>query len=465
MGNQTVSLSPTKRFFVEMLTRDIELEDAVLDLLDNSVDGALRVRGYHPEVDRPYEGFWANLSFSPDEFRVTDNCGGIGRSLRDSAFRLGRPPILADSDLLPTVGTYGIGMKRAIFKLGRECVIKSMTETDGFHVEIPEEWFSEEGEWTLPVEDLPADATRGTTIVVRKLLPEVAQAFSGPTSFAERFRSRVSQYYSILIEKGFQVKIDDDPVTPMPITFKAADFAQLGSTAGSIAPYMYEADKDGVRVDLIIGFYSPFQIDPDEEPIKGKAEEAGWTVVCNDRVVLYKDKSILTGWGDGAPSYHPQFRQIAGIVIFSAKDAALLPITTTKRGIDAQRTVYLEIRKRMRDGLQKFTSYTNSLKKVTDSKRDEVFRGTANVELRTLRSLKNELDQSFWTKDKSGTGRTFDRPLPPLSDSNDRKMVFTRPIGQIRKVARFLLDDPDVGPSEVAAAAFDHTLERAKRKK
>ena len=34
--------SPAKRFFVEMLTRDIELADAILDLLDNCVDGALR---------------------------------------------------------------------------------------------------------------------------------------------------------------------------------------------------------------------------------------------------------------------------------------------------------------------------------------------------------------------------------------------------------------------------------------
>ena len=35
--------SPTKRFFVSMLTRDISLADAILDLLDNCLDGALRL--------------------------------------------------------------------------------------------------------------------------------------------------------------------------------------------------------------------------------------------------------------------------------------------------------------------------------------------------------------------------------------------------------------------------------------
>ncbi len=34
--------TPTKEFFVGMLTRDIELSDAILDLLDNCLDGVVR---------------------------------------------------------------------------------------------------------------------------------------------------------------------------------------------------------------------------------------------------------------------------------------------------------------------------------------------------------------------------------------------------------------------------------------
>ena len=37
-----VDARPVKSFFVDMLTRDIELVDAILDLLDNCVDGILR---------------------------------------------------------------------------------------------------------------------------------------------------------------------------------------------------------------------------------------------------------------------------------------------------------------------------------------------------------------------------------------------------------------------------------------
>jgi hypothetical protein len=35
--------SPTKQFFVSMLTRDISLADAILDLVDNCLAGALRL--------------------------------------------------------------------------------------------------------------------------------------------------------------------------------------------------------------------------------------------------------------------------------------------------------------------------------------------------------------------------------------------------------------------------------------
>ena len=42
IDDNTVEATPTKSFFVSMLTRDIDLGDAVLDLLDNCVDGLYR---------------------------------------------------------------------------------------------------------------------------------------------------------------------------------------------------------------------------------------------------------------------------------------------------------------------------------------------------------------------------------------------------------------------------------------
>ncbi|MGO5116371.1 hypothetical protein ACTQ33_15410, partial [Candidatus Avoscillospira sp. LCP25S3_F1] len=55
--------APTKEFFVGMLTRDIELSDAILDLLDNCLDGVVRQK---KGIDKTttsdyYVGFFSHI--------------------------------------------------------------------------------------------------------------------------------------------------------------------------------------------------------------------------------------------------------------------------------------------------------------------------------------------------------------------------------------------------------------------
>jgi len=463
--NGELFTTPTKRFFVEMFTRDIDLEDAVLDLLDNCVDGALRMKGYHPDDEQPYDGYQASLEFSKDIFRITDNCGGIPESLIESAFRLGRPFGDKIDANLPTVGMYGIGMKRAIFKIRRECTIETRTDKSGFRIMIPEGWFYKEDDWKLPIERIPVEAKNiGTQITVRKLLPSVAHSFGSSSGFSEEFGPKVSQIYSVLMEKGFSVAVNKKNVAPTPITFKTSDFAAISEEHGGIAPYLFEGKVGGVDVELACGFYTPFSEDSDDEATAFKIDEAGWTVICNDRVVLHKDKTILTGWGDGTPNYHPQFRQIAGVVIFSSKDPKLLPLTTTKRGIEASSEVYLRVRQKMRDGLKKFTGFTNKLKSLSLKDRAEIFDKTETVNLKELRVRKVGIPPAKWAKDHKVEGRTYDAPLPKISESDMRAIRFFRPITEVRRVSRFLFDDPDKPPSEVGAACFDRTLKDTRKK-
>src|SRR5262245_30807145 len=114
---------PTKRFFVSMLTRDISLADAILDLIDNCLDGALRLVG-SDSVD--YKRHLVRITLAADRFAIEDNCGGIPREVaKNYAFKMGREPG-DDRDLdSETIGMYGVGMKRAIFKMGREAVVRT----------------------------------------------------------------------------------------------------------------------------------------------------------------------------------------------------------------------------------------------------------------------------------------------------------------------------------------------------
>lgn len=279
------------------------------------------------------------------------------------------------------------------------------------------------------------------------------------------FRAKVSQYYSILMEKGFSVTINDKQVSSIPVTFRISDFKKLPKKQKGIAPYIFEGKVDGVNVELVCGFYAPFAHDEDEDPTEFRSDEAGWTVICNDRVVEYKNKSLLTGWGDGTPSYHPQFRQIAGVAIFSANNPRLLPVKTTKEGIDANSEVFLKVRQKMRDGLRRFTSFTNRLKRIPAKNRRELFRDTDIVDLRMLRQRKNDILPKTWTRDTKLGGRVFDPDLPRFEEETSRVLRFSRAIEDVRKVSRFLFDNPDEKPADVGGAAFDRVLEEANKAK
>src|SRR5437879_441053 len=117
---KSVPSHPEKDFFISMLTRDIDLQDAILDLLDNCIDGAIRVRSNAMAEKDSFKGFWAHITFDEGKFVIEDNCGGIPWEIaKGYAFCLGRRKGIPTDP--GTIGVVGIGKKRAIFKMGREC--------------------------------------------------------------------------------------------------------------------------------------------------------------------------------------------------------------------------------------------------------------------------------------------------------------------------------------------------------
>ena len=79
--------SPTKRFFVSMLTRDISLADAILDLLDNCLDGAMRLAN-GGAVD--YAKHFVKIEIAEDHFRSpTTVAASRARSPRTTPSRWG----------------------------------------------------------------------------------------------------------------------------------------------------------------------------------------------------------------------------------------------------------------------------------------------------------------------------------------------------------------------------------------
>jgi hypothetical protein len=463
---ETVRATPTKRFFVDMLTRDIELHDAILDLLDNCVDGILRSQRSKIEANLPYDGFWAKISFNQKKFRIIDNCGGIPLELaKKYAFMMGRPKDEDDSDI-PTVGMYGIGMKRAIFKIGTSSYVLSQSKENCFEVSISSKWMQNDLEWDLPLKHIDNELEEdGTLINVENLKEGISTllAVDGTSPFEQDLVDLISHHYGFIISKGFKVFVNEKEVPQKPISI-------LWSSPGTpedkrIQPYIYQANIDGLNIRLVVGFYTAMlsQDDLDEEQITRRSkEDAGWTIMCNDRVVLHNDKTRLTGWGEaGVPAYHSQFIGISGTVMFTSNDAWKLPVTTTKRGIDTSSEIYLYVKEFMREGLKKFTSYTNSWKQDPE-KEKEISKLARSVPLENIFSI---MPDKSWTKVRNSSNEfKLNLALAKPTESNPRRQIrFTKPLSEIELISEFFYGNTAATPAEIGEACFDQILNKVKK--
>ena len=461
----TVDATPVKSFFVDMLTRDIELVDAILDLLDNCVDGILRQKK-NSSGETPYEGFEAEIEFNEDMFSIADNCGGIPWSLHEYAFRMGKDPENRDSNL-PTVGVYGIGMKRAIFKIGRQCLISTQNKENCYGVEITPEWIEQSDNWDLPVYESPQrEKEDGTTIVIDELHHGIATRFGDEKEdFSRELIRKIETHYAFIIAKGFRVIVNGQRVVPKPTKLI---FVETEDEKGfAIRPYIYRTEVDGVNIFLSVGFTRPIpsqeEINDEQEEKRYSSMDAGWTIICNDRAVLYCDRTELTGWGDaGVPRYHTQFIAISGIVEFQSNDASKLPMTTTKRGIDASSSLYLQVKNKMREGMRVFTNFTNQWKGKGDASQEYIDSGKALA----LDDTKTKSEKLKLNPVRSGLrGMQFMPKLPrPEPDPSSKKQIsYSRDLEEIQIVQNYLFNGNSVTPSQVGEKCFDEILREAQQ--
>jgi hypothetical protein len=351
-----IDASPTKEFFIEMLTRDIELTPAIIDLVDNCVDGARRLKG-----DGPYKDLFVHLTVAPNKFSVRDNCGGIDLDTATKyAFRFGRP-----AKMKPTahsIGQFGVGMKRALFKLGTAFTVESTAERSKFKLTVDVGAWSKEDSWQLPfngtrsAKAIPA-AKRGTTISVDPLHPTVASDFELDT-FLSNLREELERAHQRSIDRGLSITLNRTPL-----------HVNLGTLLQSsdIRPARREFSLNGAPDSVDVTIYCGVG---DSSP-----RDAGWYVFCNGRLVMEADQSSATGWGarDGQaiPSYHNQFATFRGYVFMECNDAGRLPWNTTKTGVDADSDVFRAVRREMLQVMRPVIDFLNRLDAENDREEED----------------------------------------------------------------------------------------------
>lgn len=460
MAEELLYGGPTKRFFVSMLTRDIDLDNAILDLIDNSVDGAMRQTPKRRRIKKPYVGYWAQIKLSKQGFFMSDNCGGIQDDRLASAFRLGRPETKLDKDI-PTIGMYGIGMKRAIFKIGQEATVESSSSDGVRKITYSKAWLDDQAEnadtfWDLNIERRKSRKDRGVKISVPELKPKVARRFDN-SAFIEDLKRKIGSHFGYLILKGFRIKVNGVQIEP-----RTPHLYFARGQKGTLNPFDYLAEANGVRIKVTVGFFRPLpsaeELDMEEEAPHTR-EDAGISVICNDRVILHNDTTFRTSWGTrGVPKFHNQFMVIGGIISFLSNDANVLPVSTTKNDIDMETEIYHHALSVCSDALKVFTTFTNKWKgRSTETKK--YFQQARRVEAATEIVL---AESTKGRKISRTGGRRFrpDLPMPEIV-KKERLISFRRAIKDIDLVSDHLFNEVR-SAAEVGEECFDQTLAKAK---
>ena len=349
MNNLLVNSSPSKEFFLNMITKDVTVESSILDLIDNSIDA------YKREREKTKQGIiYISYRIADDFFSINDNCGGMSKEIAvNKAFRFGNE---RNRDA-GTLGMYGIGMKRSIFKIGSNFVVESKTDTDSYKVYMNrDEWMTLKDEktnddiWKFHLDDVDLSFDNGVHIKIEKLSDSL-KTYLKMRNNVETLREKVRNAYRELLGNGVVISINGEKIHYSSETLYMASF---------LKPYVntYNIGRNNeIAIKIIAGVGDP------------SPKDAGWDIICNGRAVIQKDRTELTGWessydleeengvdeafqGKIIPAFHNDFARFRGYVYIDCDDPNQLPLNTTKDSIDQQHFVYQFIFQEMRNAMR-----------------------------------------------------------------------------------------------------------------
>jgi len=431
---------PTKDFFISMLIKDITLRDAIGDLVDNSID-AVKAKATNKDNLKDYI---ISINVDENHFSISDNGSGIEEEVaRNYAFKLGKPQKHKLID--HSIGRFGIGMKRAFFKLGDTISVKSIAPTSSFGITIPVSiWKNDEKNWNFKFDSVQTkqrnEASKtGTTIEITDLSEDAKESFKKP-QFEFELKEEIAIEQILNINKGVVIKINDKPIVPPKLTLK---FDQ--ELIPAYWKYTFKHTESELQVEIFTGV-------SDETEIEG-----GWNIFCNDRLILSRDTSAITGWtgagSDGVAKYHQQFWGFRGYVFFNSKKSSSLPWNTTKTGIDPDSSDYLAVRKKMIEMMKDVFVLLNRQKKERE-KDNPVKNQMLNNKVKLAKAIsiidvikdKHKLDSKFHFPSDVNTVKESDL-------TNIRYKVSTVKFNKVKKHIRAS------NPSDVGSLTFDYYYE------
>lgn len=306
MSLKKVDAAPTKEFIITTITKDIRVQAAIFDLIDNSINAAEALTN-----PKRLHGYYVTIKINESEFIIIDNCGGIPKDrVLGDAFKIG-------SSLEYTKG-HGIGLKRAFLKFGKNIEILSNRKDYSSKVFIDVDKWGERNNWDINVDKVNYDdkLPQGLIMNIKNLYNDIERNFSSIT-FINMLLDEIAIKYRFKLNAGFKIIVNDKEVEPM--------FVEGNKVADTPTKVI-----DGMDVKIVL--YNNV-----------KSQSNGWDIIINGRVVIERDKTDTTLWRKKIIIKGCSYEKFVGEVIIECANIKQLPIYSTKDGIDVNSKSYNNI--------------------------------------------------------------------------------------------------------------------------
>lgn len=437
----TADASPEKRLFISLITRDIPLVAAFLDLIDNSINAAVEPDSDRLQTAEDYLKLLQDenvlpvvdifLNVTPDQVDIRDTASGISAKIAaEHVFKFGRSSDEAHTS--DRLSVYGIGMKRALFKLGNRIAIKSEHIDGGFDLKLNVmEWAKDKKQpWTFDIvaHKSVEPAQTGTSIIVKELYDDTKRRLADGV-FLGQLREAIARTYAFYLAKFVNIYVNTEKVEGVNI--------EIGSNHASD-----EFTEDGVSCAITAGIGIA-------QGGSFRDRSAGWFVFCNGRTVVSADKAALTGWGSGAaglPIFQPKHRAFIGTVFFVSNDAEKLPWNTTKSGINEDSAVWQTAKRHMSTVGREVVSFLDG--RYTDEGTE-----VTSADLQEAAGARVSVISAAVSRKRAFSPPT--RPAPKFM-----RIQYDAKVSDIKRISEYL-GRSGMGGADVGRHTFDYFLRNA----
>lgn len=209
---------------------------------------------------------------------------------------------------------------------------------------------------------------KGTIIRVSNLNNEVKDLFSD-SSFLTELSDDIQKLLNFSLLKGIRISLNGRFLNGHKTELLYSDNSK---------PYYTEGNVGDVKYRIIAGLGEI-----------GDPKQSGWYIYCNNRLVMEADTSNITGWGiSPIPKWHINFVMFRGLLFLDSEETLNLPLTTTKKGIDATSEVYKTVLPLMKNAMVSVLDFLKQIPQMGDKANEYRQMLCENYERKTAMELK-----------------------------------------------------------------------------